>query len=91
MKNSIKTEEVLVNVSSTGKTRQEALEKCLISMRRKVDIDKDKYVVYAKPNIINIIKEEKEVYTEKFLFLFWPREKAIYKMELEIKIKVEFL
>lgn len=78
-------------VKGIGKTRNDAFENIFATMRERLADEKIGYIVHAKPVSVQILKEEIEEYTERFMFLFWPRQKQNYKFEIEIKVLINYI
>ncbi len=78
-------------VSGTGHTRNEAMQKAFSSMRKELNELELGYLVHAHPIEVKILSEQQIKNIEKFMFFFFPREKNTFEIVLNIKVNIKYI
>jgi len=76
-------------VEGRGETKEAALQAAFRNMRKKAFSEVKESIVYMEPEEILITKAEVSRYTERFLFLFWPRERTNYTITFRVKVLIK--
>ena len=80
-----------VTITATGKTKEETIGKIFNMLRAQI-FDKIKLpVVYMNTEEVYLESIEEKKYTEKFLFLFMPREKSEFTITAKIVVDVKYI
>lgn len=87
----VQVTEKTLSITAEGKTKDESLSKAISILRKKIYSEVSGQILKMDPLSISIEKEENKQVTEKFLFLFAPREKSSYKITYKIKVKVSYV
>jgi len=90
-KQSMRTVEREFIISATGKSREEVYGS-IFSKLRKVVYDEIKGVVlHMEPLEVYTLEEKEKKFSEKFLWLFMPRTRYEYYMNLKIIVLIKFI
>lgn len=87
----LQTVERSISITASGKTKDETLTKAIGILRKKIYGEVKGQILKMEPLSIVIEKEENHQFTEKFLFLFAPRDKTTFKVTYNIKVKISFV
>ncbi|MCH4887917.1 DUF4312 family protein [Acidaminobacter sp. JC074] len=87
----LQTVEKTLVITASGKTKDETLTKAIGILRKKVYGEVKGQILKMDPLSIVIDSEETQKFTEKFLFLFAPRDKETYKVTYSIKVKINYV
>ena len=87
----LQTIEKTISVTADGKTKDETLSKAISILRKKVYGEVKGQILKMDPLSIIIANEERSHITEKFLFLFAPREKQTFKITYSIKVRISYV
>lgn len=91
MSNIIKNNSESIKVKGKGKNKQEAFAAALNKVSKEIAKSNDILVFKVEPKAFDIIslKEIKE--TEHFLFIFFPRVRISYEVELLVKVDIQYI
>ncbi|ADU51663.1 hypothetical protein Tmar_1554 [Thermaerobacter marianensis DSM 12885] len=82
---------VRTSLSGTGETTEEALNQILARLRRQVLQRVRGTVLFMAPVHVEVTRLDIRSYTERFLWLFWPRTRHRVDMEVQIDVEVRWL
>ncbi|MDR0806714.1 MAG: DUF4312 family protein [Enterobacteriaceae bacterium] len=88
MKEHLKTS---VRVSGRGDTKQKAIADALSSVQRTVLKDSSNIILRIEPLEVEVISATVKVTKEKFLFVFFPRNRELYSVVLDVALDVSLL
>ncbi|UTH74707.1 DUF4312 family protein [Chromobacterium sp. IIBBL 290-4] len=77
-----------VQVSGQGDSKAQAFADALSKVQRAVLGQSDKVLLRIEPHEVQVIHAEQATTTERFLFLFLPRERTRYSVALEVTAQV---
>lgn len=86
--NVLDKEKSSVTVTGKGKNRKEVFADALSNVQKQITKYADNVPVRIEPDTITILSAEEKSYTERFLFFFFPRKKAEYKLKLKIDVEI---
>lgn len=78
-------------ISSKAKSKEEAISKIFSMLKGAVYNEIKKPIVHMNTENICIESIDENKYTEKFLFLFMPREKIEYNVTLNINVLIKYV
>lgn len=90
-KSSLIETEVTITLSATGKSKDDAAGKIFSDLKREIYKKVSGIVIQMEPKDVFIDKVDEKKYTERFLFLFMPREKKIVKLTASIVVNVKYI
>ncbi|MFB7141654.1 DUF4312 family protein [Gottfriedia sp. NPDC056225] len=85
------TKEVHVEVTSSGQSKEQAIGLALNQVQKKLVKDNSQIIIRIEPLSVGVIEAKEIIYTERFLFFFFPRERRKYEYKLDIKVSVSML
>ncbi|GKX61906.1 DUF4312 family protein [Pragia fontium] len=88
MKEHLKTS---VRVSGRGDTKQKAIADALNSVQRTVLKESSNIILRIEPLDVEVINATVKVTKEKFLFVFFPRDREFYSVVLDVALDVTLL
>lgn len=91
VEDSLHTQKKEITLSSSGKSKDEAISKIFSSLKGVIYNEIKKPIVYMNTENVYIENIEDKKYVEKFLFIFMPREKREYKITLKINVLVKYI
>lgn len=74
-----------------GKSIEEAYNNIFTMVRSKVYDAVPGVILHMEPKEVYLLSKEEEVITEKFLFLFLPREKRNWKIKVELLVEIKYI
>lgn len=81
-----------VQVNGRGDTKQKAFAAALSNVQRTVlGQNENNIILSIKPLDVTVVKAVKTVRREKFFFFFFPRDRVVYDITLDIQIDVTTL
>ncbi|MGN5113007.1 DUF4312 family protein [Aeromonas jandaei] len=80
-----------VTVSGKGTTRQQAFASALSQVQPTLLKDNQQVLLRIEPVDVQVLKAEESIRVEKFLFFFLPRQRRVYRVQLEITVQVTSL
>lgn len=80
-----------VTVTVGGSSIQDVTGKIFQAMRKKIFTEIEHPIIQMEAEEVYFEKVETKKETERFLFLFWPREKVSYVVTAKIIVKVKYL
>lgn len=83
--------EVTITLSAAGKSKTEAVGNIFSVLRKSVYKEVPGIVVQMEPKDFFVDKIDVKKYTERFLFLFMPREKEEVKLTATIVVNVKYV
>ena len=83
------TREVILE--SSGNSKKKIYSNIFQNLRQEVFDDISGIILKIEPEEVYKLKEEKNEYTEKFLWLFMPRKKVEYKVKLKIVVSIKYI
>ena len=90
-KNSLVETEVTITLSATGKSKDDAMGKIFSNLRKDIYKKVSGIVIQMEPKDVFIDKVDEKKYTERFMFLFMPREKEEVKLTATIVVNVKYI
>lgn len=78
-------------VEATGKSIEEAYGDAFRLLKKKVYNEIQGLILHMEPTAVYVLNEEVKPYTEKFLFLFMPREKKDIKIKIKITVDIKYI
>ncbi len=81
----------IVRVSGQGDSKQRAFANALSQVQKQVLKNSSNMMLRIEPLNIQIVSAIKNITTERFLFIFLPRKKAIYDITLDVAVDVCFV
>lgn len=80
-----------VTITAQGKSKEDAIGKIFNMLRGEI-FEKVKHpIVHMNTEEVYIEKLDEKKYTEKFLFLFMPREKSEFTITARIVVDVKYI
>ena len=80
-----------IETMSVGASLDEAVGGLFRAMRSKLLKEFGKPVILMQAKEVYFIETDVKKETERFMFLFWPREKTQYKIKAKIIVTVKYL
>ena len=90
-KNSLVETEVTITLSATGKSKDDAMGKIFSNLRKDIYKKVSGIVIQMEPKDVFSDKVDEKKYTERFMFLFMPREKEEVKLTATIVVNVKYI
>lgn len=90
-KSSMFHKEVTITLSATGKSKTEAIGNIFSLLRKSIYKEVPGIVVQMEPKDFFIDDIDVKKYTERFLFLFMPREREEVKLTATIVVNVKYV
>lgn len=84
-------EKVTMTITESGKSKDDAVGKIFSKLRKKMYSEVPGPIIQMEPDEVFIDNIEVKKYTERFLFLFMPREKEEIKLTATIVVNVKYL
>jgi uncharacterized protein (TIGR03578 family) len=75
----------------SNKSREDAINNAFHNLRGEIAKVDNRLIIYMKPVAVYLKEEKIQKYTERFLFLFMPREKEKVDLTLRVTVECEFL
>ena len=80
-----------VIITAQGKSKEDAIGKIFNMLRGQIFDKINRPIVHMNTEEVYIEKLEERKYTEKFLFLFMPREKFEFTITAKIVVDVKYI
>ncbi len=77
--------------SSKGKSKEEVLGNALTDMRKKANSLVDGTILKMEPVEVYLLDEKVDVTTERFLFVFMPKEKTEYTSTYKFVVEIRYI
>jgi len=90
-KSSLIETEVKITLSATGKSKDDAVGKIFANLKKEIYKEVPGIVIQMEPKDVFIDKVDEKIYTEKFLFLFMPREKKEVTLTASLVVNVKYI
>jgi uncharacterized protein (TIGR03578 family) len=90
-KSSMLEKEVTITLNASGKSNTEAVGNIFSLLRKNIYKEVPGIVIQMEPKDFFVDKIDVNKYTEKFLFLFMPREKEEIKLTATIIVNVKYV
>jgi uncharacterized protein (TIGR03578 family) len=74
-----------------GKSLEEAYGNVFKALRKKVYDEVKGLILHMEPTAVYVLNEEIKEYTEKFLFIFMPRQKKEYKLKVKVTVDIKYV
>ncbi|HHW56131.1 DUF4312 family protein [Thermoanaerobacter thermohydrosulfuricus] len=71
-----------------GETIEEVFNKMFSQIRNKLSYEIKDLIIRIEPKDIEVVEAKKIVFTERFLGLFFPRKRNLYKVKAMITVRV---
>lgn len=91
LKQLMKTVTQSIDAEGTGKSRAEALGNALSEMRKTANRDIDGTILKMEPQQVYLLSEAVDTETERFLFMFMPREKTTYTISYRFTVEIRYV
>lgn len=78
-------------LSATANSKEEAFSKIFVILRRRIYQEISGVIIHMEPKEVYLLEDNIEKYTEKFLWLFMPREKAKYTIKAKIVVEIKYI
>lgn len=85
---SIRQETKVVTVEGKGDSKKAAFAAALGSVQKQVLKGNDDVLLRIEPVDVEITKAKEIIETERFMFLFFPREKKTYEVTLKVTVNI---
>lgn len=89
--NLMQEDEITISLDGTGKSKNEALGNVFSKLRKDIYDKVDGYILYMEPKQVFMDKCDVKKYTERFMFIFMPREKEEVCLKVTIVVKVKYI
>lgn len=73
------------------KSKEDAINNAFQNLRTEIAKNDNELIIYMKPIAVSVKDLQVEEYTERFLFLFWPRKKERVNLNLTVTVEYEAL
>ncbi|GIN62605.1 hypothetical protein J27TS8_25980 [Robertmurraya siralis] len=80
-----------VSVEGKGKSKELAINTALGKIQRKVMDEFKAMIIRIEPVSIDVIEAIEHTYTERFLLFFFPRKRSVYKVVIDVDVKITLL
>ncbi|KUO67522.1 MAG: hypothetical protein APF77_14430 [Clostridia bacterium BRH_c25] len=78
-------------IESSGRSKEEAIGSIFEKLRKQTYYEIEGTVLHMEPLEVYNVSEHKKEHTEKFLWLFMPRNKAEYTLKLKIIVLIKYI
>lgn len=78
-------------IQASGNSKTEAFNNIFTILRRQIYKEVDGLIIHMEPMNVFILDESVKKYTERFLWLFMPREKAEYTIKAKIIVLIKYI
>ena len=78
-------------LESSGKSKEEVFGNMFAVLRRRVYREVPGVVLHMEPLEVYILDENKQDYTERFLWLFMPRKKSSYTIKAMVVVLIKYI
>lgn len=75
-------------VSGKGDTKQSAFASALSTIQKQVMEKNEDVMLQITPVSVQVVSAKAQTYTERFLFLFLPRKRSVYRVKLEVTVAI---
>ena len=89
--NSLKVIRLEIQVSGSGDTSAQALENAFKDLRVQASKLVQGSIISMNAESVSVVSKEKKAKTEKFLYLFFPRESITWVLHLNITVEVKYI
>lgn len=91
-KNIVKNKTLTVEIRGVSNTsREDAINNAFRNLRAAIAEKDNDLIIYMRPVAVSIKDLQTEEYTERFLFLFMPRQRERVVMTLSVTVEYEAL
>lgn len=90
MNNTQLEEKQIVNVSGQGSSKQAAIADALSKISKEI-MKQHEVTIQITPETIDILNASHVTYTERFLFIFFPRKREIFKVDLAVTVNTKYM
>lgn len=84
-------QQMSVRVHGRGDTHQKAFADALSSVQRTILKDTSNIILRIEPVDVSVVKAQKSVKKEKFLFFFLARERELYSITLDVVVDLTMI
>lgn len=78
-------------LEASGKSKEEVYANIFTKLRKQIYNEVSGVVLHMEPLEVYELSENKEEYTEKFLWLFMPRQKAKYTIKAKVVVLIKYI
>lgn len=78
-----------VLVSGKGDKKVSAFSSALNEVSKKVLKESSEVLLRIEPKAVTVISAEEQLFTERFLFFFFPRKRTVYNVQLEVEVEIQ--
>lgn len=90
--NNLQHREMTVEIKGTSTvSKEDAVNTAFRNLRSEIAKKDNSMIVYMKPIAVTVKELDEQEYTEKFLFLFMPRQKSRVSVTLAVTVEYEAL
>ncbi len=82
---------VSLTLDGVGETQEEALNQILAKMRQRVMQERRGPILFMAPLDLEVTACSVDTWTERFLFILWPRTRHRYRLEANLKVEVRWV
>lgn len=86
-----KTSKQTVCVEGVGNTKEQAISIALGNIQKKILSEQKGMIIRIEPLHVEVIEAKELMYTERFLFIFFPRKRQKYKVVLDVDVNLFIL
>lgn len=80
--------EVTIEVSGSGKTKEEAFAKAMSMVQKKLSQQEQGILIRIEPLEVDLVEGREVTGTERFLFFFFKREISTFTVKLNVKVNL---
>lgn len=80
-----------VKVEGKGKSKELAINTALGQIQRKVMDEFKAMIIRIEPLSIQVVEAVEHTYTERFLLFFFPRQRHVYKVVMNVDVNITLL
>lgn len=80
-----------VRIEGKGNTKDQAIASALGKIQKQVNAELQGMIIRIEPLQIEVVEAIEESYIERFLILFFPRKRSLFKVVLDIVVDLFIL
>lgn len=80
-----------VRIKGKGESKEHAVVNALGKIKQMITSQLNGLIIRIEPLKAEVIEAVEEVYIEKFFFFFFPRKRSIFKVEMDILVRLFIL
>lgn len=80
-----------ITITGHGKSKSEAFSNVFSQLRNRIYKEVDGLIIQMEPEEVYLVDTNEKKYTEKFLWIFMPRERCYYEIKAKIVVLVKYV